>query len=171
MLNCRWTASAHHSPSNTFINISSLVDCAMSVSLQKSHSRGDTGCFTQRRSNAYQFMMWPIPLYTASSVQPCYLHRKLGHTKTAWICQYIHGSYVAGSSACNNVDDTNRACATHGNSGGPSSTSWPRKWGVPTKSRKEPTQVKRLEMTTPIYRKVPQHIHPSDIQPLILNFA
>ena len=29
----------------------------LSVSPQQSHSRGDTGCLTQRRSNAYQFTM------------------------------------------------------------------------------------------------------------------
>ena len=74
--------------------------------------------------------------------------------------QIIHGSCtcVAGSSACNHtaalmfaVDDIKRACATHGNSGGPSSTLLPRKWGVPAKSKKEPIPVKMLEVTKPKY--------------------
>ena len=74
--------------------------------------------------------------------------------------QIIHGSCtcVAGSSACNHtaalmfvVDDIKRAHATHGNSGGPSSTSLPRKWGVPAKSKKEPIPVKMLEVTKPKY--------------------
>ena len=49
------------------------------------------------------------------------------------------------------VDDIKRACATHGNSGGPSLTSLPRKWGVPAKSKKEPIPVKMLEVTKPKY--------------------
>ena len=74
--------------------------------------------------------------------------------------QIIHGSCtcVAGSSACNHtaalmfaVDDIKRAHATHGNSGGPSSTSLPRKWGVPAESKKEPIPVKMLEVTKPKY--------------------
>ena len=89
--------------------------------------------------------------------------------------QIIHGSCtcVAGSSACNHtaalmfaVDDINREHATHGISGRPSSTSLPRKWGVPAKPKKEPTPVKMLEVTKPKYGKMPQHTHPSDIQPI-----
>ena len=81
-----------------------------------------------------------------------------------WLLYVLFSSLI-------NVDDINRARATHGNSGGPSLTSLPRKWGVPTKSRKEPTRVKKLEMTTPKYGKVPQHTHPIEIQPLILNLV
>ena len=72
------------------------------------------------------------------------------------------------SHCCVNVcsRDIYRARATHGNSGGPGSTLQPRKWGVPAKPKKEPTPVKVLEVTKPKYRKVPQHNHPGDIQPI-----
>ena len=45
-------------------------------------------------------------------------------------------------------------------------TSLPRKWGVPAKPKNEPTPVTMLEVTKPKYGKVPQHTHPSDIQPV-----
>ena len=107
---------------------------------------------------------------TSTSVY-CIIHatvlpsQKAGAYKTAIAVnkmngQIIHGSCtcVAGSSACNHtaalmfaVDDIKRAHATHGNSGGPSSTSLPRKWGVPAESKKEPIPVKMLEVTKPKY--------------------
>ena len=89
--------------------------------------------------------------------------------------QIIYGSYtcVAGSSACNHtavvmfaVDDIQRSRATHGNSGGPSLTSLPRKWGVTARPKNEPIPVQKLEVTKPKYGKVSQHTHPSDIQPV-----
>ena len=89
--------------------------------------------------------------------------------------QIIYGSCtcVAGSSACNHtaavmfaVDDIQRSRATHGNSGGPSLTSLPRKWGVTARPKNEPIPVQKLEVTKPKYGKVSQHTHPSDIQPV-----
>ena len=155
-----------HSPSNTFTIISSLVDCVKSVSLQQSHSRVDIGCLTQGRSNAYQY------LCTLHHPCNCVTFTESWCIQTAidvnW--QIIDGSCtcVAGQSAITLLlDDINSACE-HGNGGGPSSTSLPRKWGVPTKSKKEPTRVKKLEMTTPKYGKV---LHFIEIQPLILNLA
>jgi len=79
--------------------------------------------------------------------------------------QVIYGSCtcVAGNSACNHtaalmfaVDDMNRTHASQGSSRGPSSTSLPRKWGVPAKPRKDPTPVNMLEVVKPKYGKVPQ---------------
>ena len=89
--------------------------------------------------------------------------------------QILYGSCtcVAGSSACNHtaalmfaVDDMNRTHAIHGSCAGPSSTSLPRKWGVPAKPRKDPTPVNKLEIAKPKYGRVPQHTHPTDIQPI-----
>ena len=89
--------------------------------------------------------------------------------------QILYGSYtcVAGSSAYNHtaalmfaVDDMNRPHAIHGSSAGPSSTSLPRKWGVPPKPRKDPAPVNKLEIAMPKYGMVQQHTHPTDIQPI-----
>ena len=54
------------------------------------------------------------------------------------------------------ADDMNRTHASQGSSRGPSSTSLPRKWGVPAKPRKDPTPVNMLEVVKPKYGKVPQ---------------
>ena len=94
--------------------------------------------------------------------------------------QILYGSCtcVAGSSACNHtaalmlaVDDMNRAHDIHGSSAGPSSTSLPRKWGVPAKPRKDPTPVNKLEIAKPKYGRVPQHTHPLTSNPLTLRLA
>ena len=93
--------------------------------------------------------------------------------------QVLYGSCtcVAGNSACNHtaalmfaIDDVNRERVSHGSSGRPSSTSLPRKWGVPSKPKKEPTPVKMLEVVKPKYGKLPQHT-PTEIEPIDPSLA
>ena len=68
------------------------------------------------------------------------------------------------------IDDVNRERVSHGSSGPPSSTSLPRKWGVPSKPKKEPTPVKMLEVLKPKYGKLPQHT-PIEIEPIDPSLA
>ena len=87
---------------------------------------------------------------------------------------YASCTCVAGNSACNHtaammfaVNDVNREQASRGNSGPPSSTSLPRKWGVPAKSKKEPTPVMMLEVAKPKYGKESRaQPTPTDAQPI-----
>jgi len=107
--------------------------------------------------------------------------QKSGAYKTAIALNKTNGhviygrcTCVAGNSACNHtaalmfaIDDMNRERAScgAGSSGAPSSTSLPRKWGVPAKSKKDPTPVNMLEVVKPKYGKLPQHT-PTDVQPI-----
>ena len=125
----------------------------------------------QLKESAMPINSWhdhAVPPSIASFVQQCYPHKNQGHTKKIALNktngQVIYGSCtcIAGSSACNHtaalmfaVDDMNRTHASQGSSRGPSSTSLPRKWGVPAKPRKDPTPVNMLEVVKPKYGKVP----------------
>ena len=92
------------------------------------------------------------------------------HTKQPLVSNKTNGEIlyasctcVAGTSACNHtaalmcaVDDMNRNKGAHGP---PSSTSLPRKWGIPGKSKKEPTPVNALEVFKPKYGQTPKETH------------